>query len=209
MTLKTYLHFAVLAIPVILIISMLAVWRSERQARATLEQQLSAAQQTLRALTVQQSTRDAAAKTQIATLERQKRTTKTPADILRRLPDVLPLPKPLTIENPAAPQSTNSASSSPAPAVSSRPTTPQIRVPSEDLKPLYDNAIACKECQLELAAVTADLKDERAKSSILGKERDQALHVAKGGSVLHRVARAAKWLIVGAAVGAAASRLAH
>jgi hypothetical protein len=82
-------------------------------------------------------------------------------------------------------------------------------MPVEDLKPLYDAAVACKECQVELAAAQANLKDEKAKSAAVSRERDDALRVAKGGSLLRRVARAAKWFVIGAAAGAAAAKLAH
>jgi len=46
------------------------------------------------------------------------------------------------------------------------------------------------------------------KTVSLSRERDDALQVAKGGSALRRVMRAAKWFVVGAAVGAAAAKLA-
>jgi hypothetical protein len=81
-----------------------------------------------------------------------------------------------------------------------------IGLPAEDLKPLYDNALACKGCQAQLAAAQADLKDEKTKTATLGRERDDALRVARGGSVLRRVARAAKWFVIGAAAGALAVR---
>ncbi len=79
----------------------------------------------------------------------------------------------------------------------------------EDLKPLYDSALVCKECQLKLTAAQADLADEKSKTVTLSRERDDALRVVKGGSVLSRVARVAKWFVIGAAVGAAAAKLAH
>jgi hypothetical protein len=41
------------------------------------------------------------------------------------------------------------------------------------------------------------------------KERDQALQFARGGSPFRRIARAAKWLLIGAAAGAIAVRSAH
>jgi type II secretory pathway pseudopilin PulG len=90
-------------------------------------------------------------------------------------------------------------------AVPTRP-APQIILPIEDLKPLYDSAVRCKECQLQLTATQADLKDEQTKSAALSRELTNALHVANGGSPLRRVARAAKWFLVGAAVGAAATK---
>jgi len=81
-------------------------------------------------------------------------------------------------------------------------------MPSEDLKPLYDFAIDCKTCQAKLTAAQADLTDERAKTTALTRERDHALRMARGGSLLRRIGRAAKWFVIGAA-GASAAKAAH
>jgi hypothetical protein len=116
---------------------------------------------------------------------------------LQALPAVLPLPKALILDQ--SPESPNgSTSGTPEPKVS---------IPPDDLKPLYDYALSCKACQDQLAAAQADLKDEKAKTTALGRERDDALRAAKGGSVLQRVARAAKWVAIGAAAGAVAAKL--
>ena len=84
-----------------------------------------------------------------------------------------------------------------------------VRLPAEDLKPLYDFALECKACQDKLAAAQADLKDEKSKTLALSRERDDALRAARGGSVIQRVARAAKWFAIGAAAGAVAAKMAH
>jgi hypothetical protein len=82
-------------------------------------------------------------------------------------------------------------------------------VPKEDLKPLYNFAVDCRECQARLTAAQADLKDEQTKTQAVGKERDSALQAAKGGSIWRRVGRAAKWFAIGAAAGAVAARVAR
>ena len=82
----------------------------------------------------------------------------------------------------------------------------QAVIPAADLKPLYDFTLDCRACQAKLAAAQADLTDERAKTAVLTRERDEAVRVAKGGSVLRRVARNAKWLAIGAAAGAIAAK---
>jgi hypothetical protein len=79
-------------------------------------------------------------------------------------------------------------------------------LPAADLQPLYDFAIDCKACQAKLSAAQADLTDERAKTSVLTRERNEAVRVAKGGSLLRRIARNAKWLAIGAAAGALAAK---
>jgi hypothetical protein len=77
------------------------------------------------------------------------------------------------------------------------------------LKPLYDFTIDCQACQAKLAAAQGDLTDERKKTSALTHERDDALRIARGGSTWRRIGRAAKWLLIGAAAGAAAAKAAH
>jgi hypothetical protein len=85
----------------------------------------------------------------------------------------------------------------------------QAVIPSADLKPLYDFAVDCKACQAKLTATQADLADEKTKSATLAKERNEAVRVANGGSILRRLGRAAKWFAIGAAAGAIAARAAH
>ncbi len=135
---------------------------------------------------------------------------------MRDLPHQIALPTPIVLQS--APMEIRSDSHTQADADSGRPSGPGITapkpqvqavIPAEDLKPLYDFTLDCKACQAKLAASQADLTDEKSKTAVLTKERDAAVRTAKGGSVLQRAARAAKWLIIGAALGALASRAAH
>ncbi|MGC1418037.1 MAG: hypothetical protein WA817_22305 [Candidatus Acidiferrum sp.] len=77
------------------------------------------------------------------------------------------------------------------------------------MKPLYDFALDCRACQAKLAAAQSDLTDEKTKTAALTKERDAAVTAAKGGTVLHRILRAAKWFAIGAAAGAVAAKAAR
>jgi hypothetical protein len=79
-------------------------------------------------------------------------------------------------------------------------------IPSADLKPLYDFTLNCQACQAKLSVAQNDLADEKAKTAALIKERDDAVRLAKGGTAWHRVTRAAKWFLLGAAAGAIASK---
>jgi hypothetical protein len=125
------------------------------------------------------------------------------------LPDVLTLPAPITIEpgssfaNRAA-GSGQDASQGPPDGIQ-----PKVNFPAADLKPLYDFAAECQACKAKLGAAQADLADEKVKSQSLGRERDVALRAAKGGSVLRRITRAAKWFAIGAAAGAIAAKAAR
>jgi hypothetical protein len=78
-----------------------------------------------------------------------------------------------------------------------------------DLKPLYDFALDSETCQAKLTTAQSDLANEKGKTAILIKERDDALRVARGGSIWQRIGRASKWILIGAAAGAVAARIAH
>jgi hypothetical protein len=43
----------------------------------------------------------------------------------------------------------------------------------------------------------------------LTRERDDALRIARGGSLLRRIGRAAKWFLIGAAAGGIAAKAGH
>ena len=87
--------------------------------------------------------------------------------------------------------------------------SPDAVVPAADLKPLYDFALDCKACQAKLAAIQADLTDEKAKTAVLTRQRDEAVRLTKGGTVLRRIERATKWFVIGAAAGAIAAQAHH
>jgi hypothetical protein len=115
------------------------------------------------------------------------------------------LPSPITIEPGPASVNKQSAATDGLPDK----IQPKVNFPAADLKPLYDFAAECKACQAKLEASHADLIDEKLKSQALGRERDDALRAAKGGSVPRRIARAAKWFAIGAAAGAIAAKAAR
>ncbi|MEQ1354764.1 MAG: hypothetical protein ABLT11_12135 [Candidatus Acidiferrum sp.] len=77
------------------------------------------------------------------------------------------------------------------------------------MKPMYDFALDCQACRASLAASNSNLADEQGKTKALTKERDDALRVARGGGILRRIARASKWMLIGAAAGAVAARAVH
>jgi len=144
----------------------------------------------------------------VAGLKKKEASVQKPAQVVAALPDVITLPAPISIdaERPASEGGpyTGKNATSDVDGVQ-----PKINFPAADLKPLYDFAVDCKACQAKLGAAQADLADEKVKSQALGRERDDALRAAKGGSVLRRIARAAKWFAIGAAAGAIAAKAAR
>jgi len=207
-------------------IAIVAAWRADRRDTAKLTADLAAAKQSLTEATTRQHDRDAQLLQTLATLAAEKRTIITPTEILRDLPKQIPLPSPITLESPSqscaalgfmecggraaalttGPNHRITMTATEPGATGKKSTTPdQAIIPTVDLKPLYDFAIDCKTCQAKLAAAQADLTDERAKTTVLAHERDEAVRAAKGGSLLRRITRNAKWLAIGALAGAVAA----
>ena len=188
---RHWLQLAALIVAVILCVVILFAWRADQRDRAQLAADLAATKQLLAAADARQHERDSQLAQTLATLATEKRTIVTPAQILRDLPSQISLPSPIVLQSAQA--SPNSPSAQ-----------PNAVIPAEDLKPLYDFTIDCKACQAKLAAAQGDLADEKTKSAALAKERDHALQIARGGSTWRRIARAAKWLLIGAAAARAA-----
>jgi hypothetical protein len=216
MSWKLILRLAELTISAILATSLFLAWRAERSDRSKLATELAIAQQSLTQASDRQQSRDADLLHTLATLAAQRRDAQTPQQILQSLPQQIPLPQPIALA-PPAPQptsadqtsTTNEAASTASPKHSAaKPSAPapQAVIPSADLKPLYDFALNCKACQTKLTAAQSDLADEKTKTATLTKERDAAVRTAKGGSAIQRFARAAEWLLIGAAAATLAAR---
>ena len=199
---QSKLHLLITIVALLTAGLLFVEWRSDRQDRVRLQSELAQAEQSLQHASANQADRDKQLATTLSHLDDLKSTVKTQQQILAKLPSVLPLPKPILSQPPdpkpvAEPSTTGRPTASP-PA--------DATLPAEDLKPLYDFAIDCRSCQSKLAAATADLADERTKTQALGRERDDALKMAKGGSLRQRFGRAMKWFAIGAAVGIIASK---
>jgi hypothetical protein len=150
----------------------------------------------------------------LAGLAAQKRAVNTPAQIVRELPNAIPLPAPIELQyatesKPPASQNPGKPNPNPSTPTTNEAKPVQAVIPAEDLKPLYDFALDCKACQAKLIATQSDLSDEKTKAVALTHERDDALRVARGGSVWQRIGRAAKWFAIGAAAGAIAAKASH
>jgi len=198
---KLYLRVAAILAAATVGTILLVTWRANRHDTDQLTSDLAAAKQSLAQADARQHGRDKQLLQTLAALAAEKRNTTTSAQIALDLPRQIPLPSPITLQT--KPQT---IAAEPNTAGKQSPAPDQAVMPIEDLKPLYDFAIDCKACQVKLAAAQADLTDERAKAVLLTHERDEAVHVAKGGSVLRRIARDAKWLAIGALAGAVAAK---
>ncbi len=199
---------------VAVVLAMFAAWRADRRDRAQLASELAATKQLLAAADTRQHDRDARLAETLTALAAQKRTVVTPAQIVRELPREIGLPSAIVLQPAAANSSVpNQTGKQPGGSATSaheaKQSESQAVLPAEDLKPLYDFTIDCKACQARLTAAQTDLTDEKTKTAALTKERDHALQIARGGSPFRRIARAAKWLLIGAAAGAIAAKSPH
>src|SRR3989441_9856146 len=232
---RLYIQLGAFVVAVILCVAVVQSWRADQRDRAQLAAELAATKQLLVAADARQHNRDAQLAQTLSALAAEKRTVVTPAQIVRNLPNEIPLPAPITLQadhassqdasvTPAsatnapatriagASSANNAQASTPAPSASQqnqKAAAGAAVIPAEDLKPLYDFAIDCKACQAKLSAAQNDLTDERKKTAALAHERDDALRFARGGSLWRRVGRAAKWVLLGAAAGAVAAKVAH
>jgi hypothetical protein len=202
----TWIKLAAAMIVAVMAASVLVAWRDARKEQAALQAELKTTQQGLAEATARQATRDVALNELLAGLKKKEAVVQEPAQVVAALPDVISLPLPITIhdERPASEGGPYKTTGSAPEGIQ-----PKVTFPAADLKPLYDFAADCKACQAKLGAAQADLADEKVKSQALGRERDDALRAAKGGSVLRRIARAAKWFAIGAAAGAIAAKAAR
>src|SRR5882762_3594011 len=167
---------------------LFATWRANRHDTEQLAADLALAKQSLAQADARQRDRDKQLLQTLATLAAEKRNITTPAEILRDLPQQIPLPSPITLQPKPQPcaapghmecgvlaaaltvepnrrSPTTATESNTAGKQSAAPD--QAILPIEDLKPLYDFAIDCKACQANLTAAQADLIDERAKAALV------------------------------------------
>ena len=211
---RWWIKFGSAVVALALGVSVFVAWKDARQQQSALQAELKTTQQALADATARQTSRDAALNQVLAELKKSKAEVQKPEQVIAALPGVLPLPERVTLAEPSAvanapgsPQASGQAGGGRSNSKTTNSSTADF--PAADLKPLYDFAVDCKSCQVQLAAAQGDLKDEQAKEQALSRERDDALRAAKGGSVLRRVLRAAKWFAIGAAAGAIAVKAAR
>jgi hypothetical protein len=206
MTVRSWIKVAAMLVALVAGVSVYFAWRGAQREQAQLKAELQATQKALADADTREKTRDAELAQVLTGFNQKKAAIQTAEQIVKALPDVLPLPAPildLTAREagagdvPGSPKTGNPKASS------------NVLLPTADLKPLYDYAVDCQECKAQLSAAQGNLADEKTKTQALSKERDTALQAARGGSALRRVVRAAKWFVIGAAAGAVAAKLAR
>jgi hypothetical protein len=227
----TYRTIRIAAFCAALLVAALAfhAWLVSRDEKQRLQSTFAAQKQVIDAADARERSREATLSATLAQIDKLKRTTQTPAQILRDLPKYVPLPQPVALVRTADPAmappeqgtepsqtrpvgSLSSPSASPplpSPATSASlattdlPSAPVAQIPAPDLKPLYDFVQDCRACDAQLLAAKQNAADDAAKIAALTRERDAAITAAKGGSFWRRLRRNTLWLAVGTGIGAA------
>jgi hypothetical protein len=201
MTDRTKFELIVLAVVIGLSAFAFVTWNEGRSVRAKLEDVIAAQSKVLaqadtriKALEDQDKQRAAETAATVARIAAAAAQQKTPEQIVKWIPDQLPmLPKALSILVPA-----------PTPQ---NPTPDAVaKIPAADLPALRDSIAQCQECAVKLSSAQQDVvsRDEQLrqagiKLSAAEKERDAAKDAAKGGAFWHRLKTNAHWFILGAA----------
>ena len=114
-----------------------------------------------------------------------RRTVMTPVQIIREIPQQIPGVQPIIVQ--------------PSPAAPGEPAPPAVaQIPIEQLKPLFDFALACKDSQANLAGCRAEVKELSVQLQAVTIQRDEAVQTAKGGSRWGKVKSGLKWAAGGA-----------
>jgi len=166
-------------------------WLASHDAAAKLAATMTAQQNVIAQVAARQQQRAANLSKTVSAIAHAKRRVTTAREAATELPNVLPLlPRPIPPLQIAEP----------GPEVPEPSAT--VNIPQADLKPLYDAMQDCRACQARLEAAQQDLSDERETVAALTRERDAAIDASRGGRFWTRIAKTAKWIAVGAALGA-------
>jgi hypothetical protein len=175
-------------------------WRSARHDSQQLAATLAAQNTIIQQAGDREKQRDSQLASALAAIQSQKRAVRTPQQAAEQLPTILPdLPLPVSIHSPDL-TALLPPGETPAATVS---------IPQPDLVPLYDALQDCRACAVQTDALKKDLSDEKSRFASLQQERDAAIAAARGGTLLVRLKRAAKWFAIGLAAGAAAAAVAR
>ena len=179
-------------------IALLAgAWRSARQDSQKLAATLAAQNIALQQASDRETQRDEQLAAKLSAIQSAKRAVRTPQQAAEQIPKILPpLPLPVSIHIPQL--------IVPLPPGETQPPA-TVSIPQPDLVPLYDALQDCHASEAQAEALQKDLTDEKARFAALTQERNAAQAAARGGTVLVRLKRAAKWFAIGIAVGAAAT----
>lgn len=183
------------------------VWLDEHDSRIKAEASVAAQQQLQQQYQAQVSDlaktmaeRDSAYQQQVKALDIRFQSAATPQQTASLIASLMGLKQPIVLSTPAA------THANPNPA-----TVAQIS--SLDFPQAKAYVESCETCKLNLAKATADAADRQSQAALaqlqidsLKKENTSLQQAVKGGTFFQRFGKAAKYLIIGAAIGAVAAK---
>jgi uncharacterized coiled-coil protein SlyX len=186
-------------IPAIVVLIVLAVligsaWSAHVKDEARRDAVIHEQEKTIADLHEAMDKRQAELKQQLSELEGRKQSViKVPSSAPQIIREMIPTP----IQQTAAIEK------------DTLPNAPVAVLTKQNEIDLAQFALGCKECDTRLQAVEADKADQTKQIAALTTERDTAMKAAKGGSVLQRFRRNAKWFVIGGLAGYGIAKGAH
>lgn len=171
-------------------------WLKEHDAHLTLAAQTQANNDAIATIQEKDNEREKFLESAVADLSRLQDHTKTTAQVVAALPQVI------TVPSPVRQVTQQEAAASPSLNVN------DVVIPAMDVKPLFDAQVACKKCALENASLKDEVTNLTAMSTIKDKQHAEDVQALKGGTKMQRFKTAAKWTALGGVVGVVAVELA-
>ena len=183
-------------------------WLQEHDARLKAESVQTAQTQVIQTAQIQITEAKAAEakaasdlQTQLAEIAMERKTVPTPQQVVVDVSKLLPsLPQPVQVQN--------------VPATATAPATQQLVVPAADIPDFQNYKLDCdtksaqlNACSLMAAEKQTEVNSGAAELKAMTAERDEWKTAAKGGTLLHRVFSAGKWIVIGGVIGYIAGRV--
>jgi FtsZ-binding cell division protein ZapB len=207
MTLRVKLELFAGLIVVVLLVIGAHEWIAEREARIKAEAVVTAQAQVqqqvaqqITALQKQMADQDAAYQAQVKTLAGKFANAVTPAQLAQLSSQLMGLRVPVQVLTPT-------------PTADNPHPSPVAEIPQVDFPQAKAYIQDCEQCKLDRTKLTADAATRQQEAVLAQKQIDSlktensALQVAvKGGTVWQRVGKAAKYLLIGGAIGFIAAK---
>jgi len=205
---KTRIEIVALIAVVIAVVIAGRVWLEQHDDRLRLAATLQQQDVVIKRAAASQQARDKTLADQLAAIAHERQQVLTPAQIATAVSQAMRLPQPITITLPPTPaQPAAKGVEKPERTSGSLPAAPvpqTVSIPTLDLPALRAYTLGCQETDAKLTACESDLTDQKIQTRSMKVERDAALSAANGGTFWRRAGRAAKWTVLGIAIGVAA-----
>lgn len=208
-------RFVIAVVPIILGTLWYKNWHSNAKSEADLKGRLVSYERTIADANLRLSQRDKELGAALEQVKKVKAEMRTPGDIVKALPQYLPLPSPIRLDSADRDglHLDKGAKMSRSPEVATKRVedeapspVPAVSLPIEDIKPLFDFTQDCRSCKIQLQASEQDNASLRSEIAAVEGERNVAMAAKRGGSVLQKIKHYSMCFLAGAAAGILLSR---